>query len=67
MKYLIQNKQNKTWFEILVQKEEKKYQLLELKIDTRVYEEENPEKSRTDGINFVQNLLNTQTSQMGII
>lgn len=67
MKSLIQNKQTKTWLETLVQKEEKKNEIMEMSMDTTIYEEENPEKSRNDGINFVQNLLNTQISQMGLI
>lgn len=66
MKNLIQNKQNKTFFEMLVAKEEKKNEIIELNMDTIVYEEESPEKSKNDGISFVQNLLNTQIAQMGL-
>lgn len=64
MKNLIQNAQNKTWFETLVEKEEKKNEIMELSMSNIVYVEENPKRSRTDGINFVQNLLNTQISEM---
>mgnify|MGYP001791705146 CR=1 FL=1 len=64
MKNLIQNAQNKTWFETLVEKEEKKNEIMELSMNNIIYVEENPERSRTDGINFVQNLLNTQISEM---
>ena len=66
MKNLIQNQQNKTWLGLLVEKEEKKNEIIELSMNNVACEEENPEKSRTEGINFVQNLLNNQISQMGL-